>query len=283
MEKQLTGIINNILPKSFVDGPGNRAVVFMQGCNFHCLYCHNPFTINFCTNCGDCVDICPQDALRLEDDRVIWNQDICVACEACQRICPHFSTPRTRSLTPEGLWQEIKPIQAFITGISISGGEPSLQIPFLKKFFKLVKHESTLSTLIETNGYSGPQAYEVLLPYLDMAVVDLKSISIQQHEKLTAKPLKPVLETIRYMAVKDKLYAVNQVIIPGYTEDAEQVKQTAIFLVEIDPEIRLRLLRFRAHGTSGQAEDWPAPTDESMDRLVETARAAGLMNVERSL
>ncbi len=283
MNKQITGIINHILPRSFVDGPGNRSVIFMQGCNFHCLYCHNPFTINFCNTCGECVAVCPQGALRLENGRILWDKDTCVACEACQHACPNFSTPRTLNLTPEELWQEIAPFQAFITGISVSGGEPSLQIPFLSAFFEIIQRESALTTLIETNGYIGPAAYEPLLNNLDMAVVDLKSIFPEQHEKLTARPLTAVLETIRFMASKNKLYAVNQVIIPGFTEDIEQVKQTAAFLVKVDPQIRLRLLRFRAHGTSGQAEDWQSPSEESMDKLVETAKRIGLVHVERSL
>ncbi|HPW42155.1 MAG TPA: 4Fe-4S cluster-binding domain-containing protein, partial [Bacillota bacterium] len=45
-------LVNKILPFSSVDGPGNRTVIFFQGCNFNCLYCHNPETINRCTGCG---------------------------------------------------------------------------------------------------------------------------------------------------------------------------------------------------------------------------------------
>lgn len=43
--------INKIIDSSVVDGPGNRTVIFFQGCNFDCRYCHNPETINHCVDC----------------------------------------------------------------------------------------------------------------------------------------------------------------------------------------------------------------------------------------
>ncbi|MCH3959470.1 MAG: 4Fe-4S cluster-binding domain-containing protein [Selenomonas sp.] len=51
--------INRIIPFSCVDGPGNRMVIFLQGCNFHCGYCHNPETIHECISCGTCLAACP--------------------------------------------------------------------------------------------------------------------------------------------------------------------------------------------------------------------------------
>ena len=278
-----TGIINHILSKSFVDGPGNRAVVFLQGCNFHCLYCHNPFTINACSACGACVAVCPQHALRVQDGRIVWDQANCVECDTCIKACPNFSSPRTTAYTPQELWDKITPIAPFIAGVSISGGEPSLQIPFLVEFFKLVKNNSNLTTLIETNGFAGPQAYQPLMPYLDMAIVDLKSIYPEKHKELTGKALDTVLESIQYFASKGNLTAVHQVIVPGFTEDDEQVRQTAQFLAAIDPQSALSLLCFRPHGTSGEARQWQSPSDETMDNLVEIAKANGLIHVERSL
>lgn len=277
------GMINHVLPRSFVDGPGNRAVVFVQGCNFHCLYCHNPFTINFCSDCGICVQACPQGALRMENGRVTWDRNRCVECDTCIKTCPSFSSPRVSRYTPQALWAELAPLQAFTSGVSISGGEVSLQIPFITAFFEQVKRHSRLTTLIETNGYAGPQAYLPLLPVLDMAMVDLKAGDDQTHERLTGKPLAPVLETIQFLHAQGKLYAVQQVIAPGFTEEEGSMRRTAQLLAGIDPGIRLRLLRFRPHGTSGAAAEWPSPSDESMENLMDVARACGLAQVERSL
>ncbi len=278
-----TGLINHVLPRSFVDGPGNRAVIFVQGCNFHCLYCHNPFTINFCNACGACVETCPQGALSVENGQVRWNKSLCAECDTCIRTCPNFSSPRVTQYTPEELWKEIAPLAAFISGVSVSGGEVSLQIPFIVAFFEQVKQHSRLTTLIETNGYAGPQAYEPLLPVLDMAMLDLKAIDPARHAQLTGQSLSPVLETIRFLHAQGKLYAMQQVIVPGFTEDEDSMRQTAQFLAGIDPSIRLKLLRFRPHGVSGTAAGWQSPSDDSMDALMHVARACGLEQVERSL
>ena len=277
------GIVNHILKKSFVDGPGNRAVIFLQGCNFRCLYCHNPYTINHCTACGLCVETCPQHALTLGNGKIFWNEDICVECDACIRTCPHSASPRTHTYTPEELWEEVARIGPFITGISVSGGEPSLQVPFLARFLQLVKENSNLTTLIETNGFAGPQAYTDMLPWLDMAMVDLKCSDPEKHIELTGQPLETVLESIRFFATQGKLQQVQQVIAPAYTDQAADMRRTAGLLAGIDPSIRLRLLRFRPHGTSGPAAQWQSPDDERMDILVETARGCGLATVERSL
>ena len=59
----LRGLVADTLEFSAVDGPGNRFVVFLQGCTFDCLACHNPYTINPCVDCGECVDQCPSGAL----------------------------------------------------------------------------------------------------------------------------------------------------------------------------------------------------------------------------
>jgi pyruvate formate lyase activating enzyme len=282
MEKQI-GLINHILPKSFVDGPGNRAVIFMQGCNFHCLYCHNPFTINICNNCGLCVSKCPQNALMVLDGKVIWDKNSCVECDTCIKICPNYSSPRVQRMDADELWNEITRLQPFISGVSISGGEPSLQIPFLVEFFQLVKHKSDLTTLIETNGFIGPQAYEPLLPHLDLVLIDLKSIDPATHEKLTGKSLHPVMASIRFFAETGKLFAVQQVIVPGFTDNIQHMQATAQFLNGISADIHLKLLRFRPHGTSGDALEWKSPSDVTMNLLVNTARSSGLQNVERSL
>ena len=58
-------IVNKIIHSSVVDGPGNRAAVFLQKCNFKCSYCHNPETRNFCIGCGACVAACKNGSAML--------------------------------------------------------------------------------------------------------------------------------------------------------------------------------------------------------------------------
>ena len=225
----------------------------------------------------------PQHALTLGKDKIFWNEDICLECDECIRTCPESASPRTQPYTPEELWEEIAGIGPFITGISVSGGEPSLQAPFLARFFQLVKENSELTTLIETNGFAGPQAYTDMLPWLDMAMVDLKCSDSKKHLELTGQPLDSVLESIRFFTAQGKLHRVQQVIAPAFTDQAEDMRHTATLLADIDPNIQLRLLRFRPHGARGPAAAWQSPSDERMDALLESARGCGLAVVERSL
>jgi pyruvate formate lyase activating enzyme len=278
-----TGLVNKILRHSFVDGPGSRAVIFLQGCTLGCLYCHNPYTMNVCNHCGECLPVCRHGALSLVEGRVLWSAALCAECDACIDACPRHASPRVRAMTPREVWRELEPAAPFISGVTVSGGEPTLQIAFLRDFFALLKAETALTTLIETNGCLVPSRLDPLLPLLDAAMVDLKAWEPSTHRALTGQDNRLVKETIRYLASHGKLHAVRQVIAPGYTDNEENMIGTALFLAGIDPAIPLRLLRFRPHGARGPARQWLPPDDRTLDHLVAVARSAGLRDVERSL
>jgi pyruvate formate lyase activating enzyme len=181
------------------------------------------------------------------------------------------------------LWREVAPQSSFISGVTVSGGEPTLQLDFVSDFFTIVKGKSRLNTLIETNGHVTVERLKQLLPVLDMAMVDLKAMDPDSHRRLTGQSNELVKEAIQFLAQQNRLYAVRKVIAPGCTDLVEDAVATARFIADIDPAIRLRFLRFRPHGTSGVARTWKSPSDETMDRLVETARAEGVRDVDRSL
>jgi len=277
------GKVARILPTSFVDGPGNRAVVFLQGCNFRCLYCHNPETIRACTACGSCVPRCPAGALeRVEGLRVVWDPSRCTGCDLCLNVCPNSSQPKVREMRPEEVIQALEPAIPFISGVTVTGGEPTLQPEFLKAFLALVRTRG-LTTLVDTNGSSRREILDELLPVMDGALVDLKAFKPELHRELTGADNDRVLENIRYLAGIGKLHEVRTVVAPGYTDSPAAIREIAGFLASVDRRVRFRLIRFRPLGVKGSAAGWRVPEDAVMDEMVRVARDEGLERVTRSL
>ncbi len=277
------GKINNILSHSFVDGPGNRCVIFMQGCPFHCLFCHNPYTINFCSACGQCVPACPVGALTVEDDRIRWDEAACVGCDACITICPQLSSPKISHLSPKETWEKVNAFSPFISGVTVTGGEPTLQADFLVNFLTLVKTSSSLTTCIETNGFFAESLLERLMPVVDFAMVDLKAFDPQLHKRLTGRGNSQTLTALSAFSQAGKLHMVRTTIVPGYTDSDENIEAEARFLANLDADLHLRLLRFRSHGVRGEAENWESPSDAVLERLVAVAKSTGLTCVDHSI
>jgi YjjW family glycine radical enzyme activase len=125
-----TAIINKIIPFSAVDGPGNRTVIFFQGCNFNCQYCHNPETIGHCIKCGLCINKCPVQALSFKDNQIIWNKEICINCDQCFKNCHQSSSPKVNKFTVSDVLKIIDRYRPFLSGITVSGGECTLQASF---------------------------------------------------------------------------------------------------------------------------------------------------------
>jgi pyruvate formate lyase activating enzyme len=118
------GLVTDVIEFSAVDGPGNRFVVFTQGCNLDCVACHNPYTINPCIDCGDCVVACPSGALSLDDaGKVLWDAATCLGGDACIDVCEYDSTPKARTLAVTDLVARIRPAAPFLSGVTVSGGE----------------------------------------------------------------------------------------------------------------------------------------------------------------
>lgn len=264
---------------SSIDGPGNRMVLFLQGCNYNCVACHNPYTINPCLHCGLCVTACTSGALSLEGGEVHWKPSRCKGDEACIRICPFDSTPKARSFSLEQALNEIRHTAPFLSGITVSGGEATLQWPFVRALFAAIKSDASLnhlSTLVDSNGSAPLSVWEQLLPVMDGAMLDLKCFDNALHQELTAASNQPVLNSIRFLQSQGKLHEVRLLLLPGRNDDAQLLKQTAAWLAAIDPAMRIKIIGFRPHGVRAQAQHWPQPTAAQMQSYTQIFAQAGL-------
>ena len=255
------GLVNNTIRFSAVDGPGNRFVVFTQGCNFNCITCHNPYTITECTSCGVCVGSCPEDALTIHaGPRVIVDRATCTRCDICIDVCPEDSTPLASHIEVETLVAEIRAASPFISGVTVSGGEATQQPVFLKSLFRAIKSDKALShltTLVDSNGSASLAVWDTLMDVMDGAMIDLKALDPDVHVRLTARGNADVLASIAYLAQHNRLSEVRLLIVPGYNDGPESSRQTASWLRSIDPEMTIKIIGYRAHGVRLEASHIP--------------------------
>ncbi|MFT9494108.1 YjjW family glycine radical enzyme activase [Anaerosolibacter sp.] len=270
--------VHRIIPFSAVDGPGNRMVIFLQGCNFDCVYCHNPETIALCNHCAICLKACPSDALAWENGKVCWNEKLCHHCDSCIKACPHTSSPKVREMNIEDVISYMEKVKPFISGITVSGGECTLQIDFVKALFQRAK-EMGLTTFLDTNGFVSQDAFIFLGDDMDMAMVDLKTWNKEAHRELTGKDNTLVLQSIRYLAEQHKLYEVRTVIVPGLLDNQQTVKMVSQLLSALDQNIRYKLIRFRPMGVREKAASLEDPSDILMEELSDIARNEGCKHV----
>lgn len=236
------GLVANTQAFSAVDGPGSRFVLFMQGCNFDCIACHNPSTI----------DRCPIDS------------------------------PDVERMTVGGVIERLLRTAPFVGGITVTGGEPTLQLDFLVDLFTAVKSDPLLghlTTLVDTNGTLAVAGWERLAPVMDGAMVDLKAATPDLHHHLTRAGNTRVVESIRWLDKQSKLAEVRLLVIEGVTDTPDELEAWAGAIREIDPAMPVRVLGFRHLGTRRPAREWPETSPQTLLAVVEALRHHGLTSV----
>jgi pyruvate formate lyase activating enzyme len=274
----IKGLVNRIIPFSSVDGPGNRTAIFLQGCNFNCLYCHNPETINVCNNCGACIGACHYKALQTKFSNVVWDKTVCSKCDECIKICKRNSSPRALNMTVEEVIKEIEKNKFFISGITVSGGECTLQSEFLTDLFREVK-KLGLTCFVDTNGSIPLWEHKELVDVMDMAMVDIKSYDNEEHKRLTGMGNAIVIENVKYLAKLNKIYEIRTVIVPEVLDNYHNVDEISKLIVSLNPNIRYKLIKYRQLGVRGEMINSYTPKDETMKKLGDIATNNGCKNI----
>ena len=262
------GLVTDWIEFSAVDGPGNRFVIFLQGCGFDCLACHNPNTINPCNDCGECVATCPSGALGLDAlGHITWDDQLCTGSGTCVTVCPYDSTPKARRLTVAQVLERIRPAAPFLSGITVSGGEATRQALFLRELFLAVRADPDLAHLtcfVDSNGDTNLPIWDVLIPVVDAAMIDLKALDPDVHRLLTAADNAKVLATIEHLAARGMLYEVRLLMMPVHNDSDEQLVATGRWLAAVDPQMRVKVIGFRHHGVRPTSVPLAEPTPEQL-------------------
>jgi pyruvate-formate lyase-activating enzyme len=231
--------VNNIIPFSAVDGVGNRMIVFFQGCNFDCLYCHNPETIPF---------------YSVED----YEEGFVV--------------------TADDILEKVKGQMPFIRGVTISGGECTASFDFLLETVQRLKEEN-IHILIDTNGFVSEDKIEALAPFVDGFMLDIKAIDPLQHKELTGVTNELVLKAFDKMHALGKLVEVRTVVLGNIVDSEETVKAVSEMIVNLGGDIPYKLIAFRKHGIPEKGHILQVPSTEMMTALKNKALSIGVKTV----
>lgn len=179
--------IFDIAEFSIHDGPGIRTVIYFQGCNAQCDWCHSPHSqpryaplllnSNICVQCKRCERACPQHAHSFQTGEHIINRRLCKQCGLCIKECPtsisglkgsalHLPTVE---VTVSSLMKQIEPYLKLNTnryGITLSGGEALLQLEAVKELLHYCKVNG-YNTAIETSGLLPLETYRQVVPLVD--------------------------------------------------------------------------------------------------------------------
>ncbi|MCM5554795.1 YjjW family glycine radical enzyme activase [Pleomorphomonas sp. NRKKF1] len=274
--------VSKFLTWSVVDGPGNRFVLFLQGCNYHCVTCHNPHTIGVCSDCGACVAVCPSGALKKSGRKVVHDPGPCISCDSCLSACPTRANPMVRRMTVNDVLELLRRNAPFLNGLTVSGGEATLHLDFLIDLFTAIKAAPDLAHLtlfIDSNGNLPAEGWQRVLPVTDGVMLDIKAFDPERHRRLTGADNDLSLASARLLAEAGKLYELRFLMIPGETDSPEEISALSALAHELGPHTRLRLNAFQHHGVRGPAATWAPMPRAGVEAAAGVLQASGLAEV----
>lgn len=173
-------------------------------------------------------------------------------------------------------------LRALDGGLTISGGEPMVQLAFTRRILAGAK-KLGLHTAIETSGFLGDRADDRFLSVLDLVLLDIKSSDPETYREVTGRELAPTVRFAERLASVGKPVWVRFTLVPGLTDDPANVEGIARFVapmknvewVEVQPFHQLGAFKWKAMNLLYKHVDTTAPPPDLIERVIGQFRAAG--------
>jgi len=208
---------------------------------------------------------------------VLFMQGCALQCQYCHNP-DSWNTQTGKVVSVADVLAEIEPYIGYYRGsgggITVSGGEPTLQAPFVAELFKACKEKWSLHTALDTSGFCEPSHVEELLSYTDLVLLDLKQMNNQRHEALTGRPNDRILKFARWLSERETPMWIRHVLVPGRTDDWKDLTALGQFLgtlngverLEILPYHRMGIYKWEQLGKPYELEGIGAPSDKEVER-----------------
>ncbi len=165
---------------------------------------------------------------------VVFTQGCPLRCQYCHNP-DSWTTEPNQKMSVDEILEKYDGVKEFVKngGITVTGGEPLMQIDFVTALFKTAKLRQ-IHTALDTSGVlfnrNNTKKIDELLKYTDLVLLDIKHIDNEEHKKLTGLPNVNILDFAKYLSEIQKPMWVRHVVVPGITFDEKYLKALGVFL-----------------------------------------------------
>ena len=209
--------------------------VFMMGCNLNCIWCSNPETIQptikilyhkrLCQKCGRCVVFATNNSITLGVDGCIIDRQACTNLKEMVEICPYNAYEQKGEwYTPQVLVNKLLKDKAFYDisggGVTFSGGEATLQSPFLIEVITMLKQHN-IHVALDTAGLFDLNEITPLIDLVDLILYDVKTFNAKLHKELTGVDNKIILENLFQLSKMNKELIIRLIVVPTVNDQKD--------------------------------------------------------------